>query len=98
MVIAVASISKTDRIKVEPLQPTVCKRCWRGRAVNSVTIAGSSPYAVPYCQPCTNAVITNHSTRLAIEDEANLWRFYQARDENKIKLYITHQLRMRIRR
>ena len=85
---------KTNRIKVEPLQPTVCKRCWGRRAVNEVTI-GATEAIVPYCQACTNAVITNHSTRLEIEDEANHLRSQHV-SEWSVNDYITEQLSRRI--
>ena len=90
----VMGLLKTNRIKVEPLQPTVCKRCWGRRAVNEVTI-GATEAIVPYCQACTNAVITNHSTRLEIEDEANHLRSQHV-SEWSVNDYITEQLSRRI--
>lgn len=65
---SVPGVLKTNRILVQPLQPVACKRCWGRRAVNSVTL-GPSGVAVPYCQPCTNDVITNHSMRLELSDK-----------------------------
>ena len=83
-------LMKTNRIKVEPLQPEVCKRCWGRRAVNEVTL-GPTNTVVPYCQPCTNAVITNHSTRMEIDDEARIMRGHGASEYN-VNLYICDQL------